>query len=132
MALIDGGEVSKGQGVEVGAAVPAGPQWAKVIDQTLCIGCHACTVACKTAISSRSEIERKRPDGSARSMGGIPPASPNHRMPVVLVNPIDLEAASDCIPEAIKRQNARFSCRGQPSRPGCMTTPHQMGVATTP
>jgi Fe-S-cluster-containing dehydrogenase component/formate-dependent nitrite reductase membrane component NrfD len=24
------------------------PQWAKVIDQTLCIGCHACTTACKS------------------------------------------------------------------------------------
>jgi Fe-S-cluster-containing dehydrogenase component len=25
-----------------------GPQWAKVIDQTRCIGCHACTTACKS------------------------------------------------------------------------------------
>ncbi|HZT59749.1 MAG TPA: 4Fe-4S dicluster domain-containing protein [Pyrinomonadaceae bacterium] len=24
------------------------PQWAKVIDQTRCIGCHACTTACKS------------------------------------------------------------------------------------
>ncbi|HVF48900.1 MAG TPA: 4Fe-4S dicluster domain-containing protein [Pyrinomonadaceae bacterium] len=24
------------------------PRWAKVIDQTLCIGCHACTTACKS------------------------------------------------------------------------------------
>src|SRR5947199_10202012 len=23
-------------------------QWAKVIDQTACIGCHACTTACKS------------------------------------------------------------------------------------
>ena len=33
-------------GVGRGAA-SAHPRWAKVIDQTLCIGCHACTVACK-------------------------------------------------------------------------------------
>jgi Fe-S-cluster-containing dehydrogenase component/formate-dependent nitrite reductase membrane component NrfD len=26
----------------------AQPQWAKVIDQTRCIGCHACTTACKS------------------------------------------------------------------------------------
>ena len=25
-----------------------GPQWGKVIDQTRCIGCHACTTACKS------------------------------------------------------------------------------------
>jgi Fe-S-cluster-containing dehydrogenase component/formate-dependent nitrite reductase membrane component NrfD len=27
---------------------PREPQWAKVIDQTRCIGCHACTTACKS------------------------------------------------------------------------------------
>jgi Fe-S-cluster-containing dehydrogenase component len=27
---------------------PTQPQWAKVIDQTRCIGCHACTTACKS------------------------------------------------------------------------------------
>ena len=30
---------------------PAGhnsPRWAKVLDQTSCIGCHACTTACKS------------------------------------------------------------------------------------
>ena len=25
-----------------------GPRWAKIIDQTRCIGCHACTTACKS------------------------------------------------------------------------------------
>ncbi|MEJ2289033.1 MAG: hypothetical protein P8Y02_10395, partial [Deinococcales bacterium] len=24
------------------------PQWIKVIDHTRCVGCHACTVACKS------------------------------------------------------------------------------------
>ncbi|MGH2404130.1 MAG: 4Fe-4S binding protein, partial [bacterium] len=24
------------------------PKWGKVIDQTRCIGCHACTIACKS------------------------------------------------------------------------------------
>jgi len=28
--------------------VPLPAQWAKVIDQTACIGCHACTTACKS------------------------------------------------------------------------------------
>ena len=27
---------------------PARPSWAKVVDQTRCIGCHACTTACKS------------------------------------------------------------------------------------
>ncbi|MGB7758042.1 MAG: 4Fe-4S dicluster domain-containing protein [Salinisphaera sp.] len=27
---------------------PSLPRWAKVIDQTTCIGCHACTTACKS------------------------------------------------------------------------------------
>jgi Fe-S-cluster-containing dehydrogenase component len=26
----------------------AGPKWAKIIDQSRCIGCHACTTACKS------------------------------------------------------------------------------------
>ena len=29
------------------AAGDGGPKWVKVIDQTKCIGCHACTTACK-------------------------------------------------------------------------------------
>ena len=28
--------------------VPLAPRWIKVIDQTRCIGCHACTTACKS------------------------------------------------------------------------------------
>ncbi|MDE2654133.1 MAG: 4Fe-4S dicluster domain-containing protein [Gemmatimonadota bacterium] len=30
------------------AQSPARPSWAKVVDQTRCIGCHACTTACKS------------------------------------------------------------------------------------
>lgn len=30
------------------AAGDGGPKWIKVIDQTRCIGCHACTTACKS------------------------------------------------------------------------------------
>ena len=32
-------------------------QWLKVIDQTKCIGCHACTTACK----SENEVPRLEP-----------------------------------------------------------------------
>ena len=30
------------------AAGDGGPKWVKVIDQTRCVGCHACTTACKS------------------------------------------------------------------------------------
>ena len=30
------------------ASAPRRPAWAKVVDQTRCIGCHACTTACKS------------------------------------------------------------------------------------
>jgi Fe-S-cluster-containing dehydrogenase component/formate-dependent nitrite reductase membrane component NrfD len=32
----------------IDAARPAAARWAKVIDHTACIGCHACTTACKS------------------------------------------------------------------------------------
>ena len=34
--------------IESEQTAPARVQWAKVIDQTRCIGCHACTTACKS------------------------------------------------------------------------------------
>jgi Fe-S-cluster-containing dehydrogenase component/formate-dependent nitrite reductase membrane component NrfD len=35
-------------GLPLDAAVDRPPRWIKVIDQTRCIGCHACTTACKS------------------------------------------------------------------------------------
>ena len=37
----------QGFGGVLGTIATAEPKWAKVIDHTLCIGCHACTTACK-------------------------------------------------------------------------------------
>jgi Fe-S-cluster-containing dehydrogenase component len=34
--------------VSLAAGVPPPPRWMKVLDQTRCIGCHACTTACKS------------------------------------------------------------------------------------
>ena len=34
--------------MEDGPVVRAAPRWVKVLDQTKCIGCHACTTACKS------------------------------------------------------------------------------------
>ncbi len=42
MPAIDGGVTGPGQD----DGVPR--RWVKVIDQTRCIGCHACTTACKS------------------------------------------------------------------------------------
>jgi Fe-S-cluster-containing dehydrogenase component len=33
---------------QVAADTAKGPRWVKVLDQTRCIGCHACTTACKS------------------------------------------------------------------------------------
>ena len=40
----------KADGVESGAETPDDvlQRWVKVIDQDRCIGCHACTTACKS------------------------------------------------------------------------------------
>ena len=45
----DGGSASSGLGP--GKTIPGeapAPLWAKVVDQSRCIGCHACTTACKS------------------------------------------------------------------------------------
>jgi len=41
-------EDGTGGPLPVTAPTPAPMKWVKVIDQTLCIGCHACTTACKS------------------------------------------------------------------------------------
>lgn len=42
------GRLSSAVGGLVPVVVPLAPRWVKVIDQTRCIGCHACTTACKS------------------------------------------------------------------------------------
>ena len=39
-------------------AEPSAPKWAKVIDHTRCIGCHACTTACKSENSVPLGVNR--------------------------------------------------------------------------
>ena len=39
---------STGRPALVPEVLPGSPRWIKVIDQTRCIGCHACTTACKS------------------------------------------------------------------------------------
>ena len=39
---------SSAAGALVPGVIPLAPRWIKVIDQTRCIGCHACTTACKS------------------------------------------------------------------------------------
>jgi Fe-S-cluster-containing dehydrogenase component/formate-dependent nitrite reductase membrane component NrfD len=37
-----------GEPLPIATASGEGPKWAKIIDQSRCIGCHACTTACKS------------------------------------------------------------------------------------
>jgi Fe-S-cluster-containing dehydrogenase component/formate-dependent nitrite reductase membrane component NrfD len=37
-----------GEPLPIATAPGEGPKWAKIIDQSRCIGCHACTTACKS------------------------------------------------------------------------------------
>ena len=36
------------------------PRWAKVVDQTRCIGCHACTTACRSENEVPLSVTRMR------------------------------------------------------------------------
>jgi hypothetical protein len=61
-----------------------------------------------TAISSRSNNVRNRPVGSSSDMGGMPPASRNHCIPVPPLTPSNSHAAAVDTPSATNRQN--FLC----------------------
>jgi Fe-S-cluster-containing dehydrogenase component len=61
----------------VSPTADATPQWAKIIDQSRCIGCHACTTACKsenevplsvsrTYVKSVDVGSSPRPDATSR------------------------------------------------------------------
>ena len=55
----------------------------------------------RTAISSRSAIDRYRPDGSLNSTVGMPPPSPNQRFPAALDTPAAVAASRVLSPVAI-------------------------------
>ncbi len=61
--------------------------------------------ACKIAISSRSANDKKRPDSGAWVIGGIPPASRNHRVPTGCDTPASTAASSLASPRPIAAQN---------------------------
>lgn len=48
MTVRSEGMTVTGARTTTGTAVSRSPRWVKVLDQTRCIGCHACTTACKS------------------------------------------------------------------------------------
>ena len=81
-----------------------------------------------SAISSRSAKERQRPEGSAadgaRCVGGMPPASLNHRDPTTGDTPASRPASSLVRPAAIAAQNrTRSARRATGGRPGERSAP---------
>ena len=52
----------------------APPRWVKVIDQARCIGCHACTTACKS--ENEVPLGVTRTYVKAVEVGHLPPGPP--------------------------------------------------------
>src|SRR5690606_15916277 len=71
-----------------------------------------------SAISSRSENDRYRPEGGERSKSGIPPECLNQRDPTAGDTPQAAAASSVDSPFATSTQNRRSNSRLNPGRPG--------------
>ena len=83
---------------------PAAPvRWAKVIDQTRCIGCHACTTACKS--------ENEVPLGVNRTyvkyvdVGALPAGAP--RVPGDALQPVRRRAVRRRLPDRARCTSGR-------------------------
>ena len=85
-----------------------------------------------TAMSSRSEKDRYLPDTGASSIGGIPPACRNQRVPTGPDTPHATAASSLVSPRAICTQNARSRSRRTGGRPGDSITARPVNAAAQP
>jgi Fe-S-cluster-containing dehydrogenase component len=64
-------------------------QWAKVIDHTRCIGCHACTTACKSENLVPLSVTRRHRNLSASAPGSSGDA----------LQPVRARALRNCVPD---------------------------------
>ena len=83
-------------------------------------------------MSSRSEKDRYLPDTGASSIGGIPPACRNQRVPTGPDTPHATAASSLVSPRAICTQNARSRSRRTGGRPGDSITARPVNAAAQP
>jgi hypothetical protein len=83
-------------------------------------------------MSSRSEKDRYLPDTGASSIGGIPPACRNQRVPTGPDTPHATAACSLVSPRAICTQNARSRSRRTGGRPGDRITARPVSAAAQP
>ena len=83
-------------------------------------------------MSSRSVKDRYLPDAGASSIGGIPPALRNHRVPTGPDTPHATAASSLVSPAAICTQNARSRSRRIGGRPGERITARPVNAAAQP
>src|SRR6476659_7266175 len=86
----------------------------------------------RTAMSSRSEKDRYRPDTGDSSIGGIPPACRNHRDPTGPDTPHAIAASSLVRPSAIFPQKARSRSLRTGGRPRERTTARPVNAAAHP